>query len=179
MRSPRPVERSRAFCARFGLGVPVLLAPMAGASPVSLSIAVANAGGMGALGALLTPPAEIRTWVEEFRSKSGGPFQINVWIPDPKPKRDSAAETSVRQFLELWGPAVPASAGDAGPPDFDAQCEAFLDATPTAVSSIMGIFPPRFIARLKERGIAWFATVTTLAEAKIAAEAGAGAIIAQ
>ena len=77
------------------------------------------------------------------------------------------------------GPPVPASAGDTTPPDFNAQCETFLDLAPTAVSSIMGVFPPVFVQRLKERGIAWFATATTLGEAKIARDAGADAIIAQ
>jgi nitronate monooxygenase len=43
----------------------------------------------------------------------------------------------------------------------------------------MGVFPAAFVHRLKEHGIAWFATVTTLAEAKIAQDAGADAIIAQ
>jgi nitronate monooxygenase len=43
----------------------------------------------------------------------------------------------------------------------------------------MGVFPEGFVQRLKERGIAWFATATTLAEARIAAQAGADAIIAQ
>jgi nitronate monooxygenase len=179
MHSSRPVERTQVFCAKYGLRVPILLAPMAGACPASLSIALANAGGMGALGALLTPPAGIRTWVQEFRAKSAGPLQLNVWIPDPMPKRDSSAETRIRQFLEAWGPAVPESAGDTVPPDFDAQCEAFLEVVPTAVSSIMGVFPPSFVPRLKERGIAWFATATTLAEARTAAECGADAIIAQ
>jgi nitronate monooxygenase len=47
------------------------------------------------------------------------------------------------------------------------------------VSSIMGMYPPRFVARLEERGIAWFATATTLAEAQRAEAAGADAIIAQ
>lgn len=179
MQSSRPVERAQAFCARYGLRVPILLAPMAGACPASLSIAVANAGGMGALGALLTPPAGIRTWAQEFRAKSSGPVQLNVWIPDAAPKRDLNAEARIRQFLEAWGPAVSESAGDTVPPDFDAQCEAFLEVAPTAVSSIMGVFPPRFVARLKERGIAWFATATTLAEARTAAEFGADAIVAQ
>jgi nitronate monooxygenase len=64
-------------------------------------------------------------------------------------------------------------------PDFDAQCATFLDLKPTAVSSIMGVFPGGFVSRLKERGIAWFATATTLADARAAAEAGADAIIAQ
>src|SRR5579862_6769426 len=104
-----------------------MLAPMASASPASLAIAVANAGGMGAMGALMTPPAGIRSWVQEFRSKSGGPFQLNVWIPDPKPGRDPDAEERIRKFLEAWGPPVPVAAGDAVPPDFDAQCETFLE----------------------------------------------------
>ena len=56
-RAPR--ERAAQFCERFGLEVPILLAPMAGACPPSLSIAVANAGGMGACGALLLKPDAI------------------------------------------------------------------------------------------------------------------------
>jgi nitronate monooxygenase len=104
---------------------------------------------------------------------------LNLWIPEAKPRRDLEAEASIRQFLEAWGPPVPPSAGDATLPDFDAQCEALLDLKPTAVSSIMGVFPASFVNRLKERGIAWFATATTLAEARAAATAGADAIIAQ
>jgi nitronate monooxygenase len=174
-----PLDRALAFSRLYGLKVPILLAPMAGACPASLSIAVANAGGMGAMGALLTPPAGIRAWVQEFRSNSGGPFQLNVWIPDPKPQRDAEAEGRIREFLQAWGPPVPSSAGDSALPNFDAQCETFLDVVPRAVSSIMGLFPERFVSRLKDRGVAWFATATTLAEARTAANAGADAIIAQ
>jgi NAD(P)H-dependent flavin oxidoreductase YrpB (nitropropane dioxygenase family) len=36
------------FCQRYGLRIPILQAPMAGSCPVSLAIAVAEAGGMGA-----------------------------------------------------------------------------------------------------------------------------------
>lgn len=175
----RPQDRAAAFCTKYGLRLPILLAPMAGACPASLSIAVANAGAMGAMGALMTGPAGIRAWVDEFRSASSGPFQLNTWIPDPAPFRDAAAEARVRAFLAAWGPEVPASAGDAVPPDFREQCETFLELSPTAVSSIMGLFPPELVARLQERGIAWFATVTTVSEAQRAAAAGADAIIAQ
>jgi nitronate monooxygenase len=159
--------------------MPVLLAPMAGASPASLSIAVANAGGMGAMGALLSAPAAIREWVKEFRSASNGPFQLNVWIPDPKSTRDPAAEDRIRVFLAAWGPAVPETAGEVQMPDFQEQCQTFLDTKPTAVSSIMGLYSPDFVQRLKENGIAWFATATTLEEGKRAEVAGADAIIAQ
>jgi nitronate monooxygenase len=152
---------------------------MAGACPLSLSIAVAKAGGMGAMGALMTSPAGIRAWVNEFRSESSGPFQVNTWIPDPTPHRDAEAEARVCAFLAAWGPEVAATAGDAALPDFHEQCETFLDLRPTAVSSIMGLFPPDFVMRLKNKGIAWFATATTVVEAERAQAAGADAIIAQ
>ena len=173
------MQRASAFCAEYGCALPILLAPMAGACPASLSIAVANAGGMGALGALLSSPSAIRSWVQEFRGKSDGSFQLNVWIPDPPPLRDRDAEQRVRQFLESWGPPVPESAGDAALPDFDGQLETFLEVAPRAVSSIMGVFPASFVKRLKERRISWFATVSTVEEARIARDSGADALIAQ
>src|SRR4051794_41454993 len=43
----------------------------------------------------------------------------------------------------------------------------------------MGLFPEKFIAEIKARGIAWFACATTLAEARAAESAGADAIVAQ
>jgi nitronate monooxygenase len=152
---------------------------MAGACPASLASAVANAGGMGGLGALTTPADGIASWVREFRDQSNGAFQINLWIPDPSPVRDPEHEREVREFLEQWGPPVPAEAGDAVPLDFAAQCEALLAAAPRVVSSIMGLFPENFIAEIKAVGIAWFACATTLAEARAAEAAGADAIVAQ
>lgn len=175
----KPIERAAWFCRRYGLTAPILLAPMAGASPASLSIAAANAGGMGGFGAVLTSPDGIWEWAREFRAGSKGPFQINLWIPDPPPHRDPPAEQRMREFLAEWGPQVAPEAGDVRPPDFDAQCAALLDAQPTVVSSIMGVFPPPFAEKLKQRGIAWFATATTLEEARLARDAGADAIIAQ
>ncbi len=174
-----PRDRAARFCEKFGLDVPILLAPMAGACPAALSVAVANAGGMGAMGALVSRPEDIHAWASEFRAASRGPFQLNTWIPDPEPPRDAQAESRVRAFLSAWGPEVPASAGDLRPPDFHLQCEAFLEIKPAAVSSIMGLYPPQYVTRLKTKGIAWFATATTLTEARQAQDAGADAIIAQ
>jgi len=104
---------------------------------------------------------------------------MNLWIPDSEPRRDGDNEDRIRRFLAGWGPAVPPTAGDIVLPDFDAQCEAFLEIKPRAVSSIMGVFPPAFVRKCRDRGIAWFATATTLAEAKVARDAGAEAIVAQ
>lgn len=173
------LARTEAFCAAHGLRLPLLLAPMAGACPPALSAAVANAGGLGACGALLMPPTAIADWAAKFRAASNGGFQMNLWVPDPPPRRDEAHEAALRGFLGQWGPEVPPEAGNATPPDFTAQCEAILAARPLAMSSMMGVLPPDFVARLKAAGIKWFATVTTVAEARAAAEAGADALIAQ
>jgi nitronate monooxygenase len=170
--------RAAAFCERFGLRLPILLAPMAGASPPALAAAVANAGGMGALGALNTTPEGIAAWARDVRAQTNGSFQINLWIPDPPPERDAAREAAMAEFLAAHGPrpAIPE-----GPflPDFAAQCAAMLAAGPAVISSIMGVFPADVVAAAKARGIAWFATATTVAEAREAVEAGADAIVAQ
>jgi nitronate monooxygenase len=173
------LDRTEAFCRTYDLRAPILLAPMAGACPPSLSVAVANAGGLGACGALLMPPSAIQAWVDEVRAHSTGSFQLNLWIPDPPPARDAIAEVAVRDFLGEWGPAVSAEAGDAAPLDFEAQCDAMLDARPRVISSIMGLYPSAMVDRMKADGISWFATATTVAEAKEAERAGADAIIAQ
>jgi nitronate monooxygenase len=172
-------DRTKQFCDRFGLRVPILLAPMAGASAPSLSIAVANAGGLGACGALMMRPEEILNWTATVRNGSNGAFQLNLWIPDPAPARDTERESKIRAFLAGWGPEVPADAGDAVTPDFIHQCEALLQAAPPIVSSVMGLFPPDYVRKLKARRIAWFAIASTVAEAKQAEAAGADVIVAQ
>lgn len=172
-------QRAAAFCTRFGLRAPILMAPMAGACPPALAAAVANGGGMGAMGALLNDPAGIAAWAATFRAQSNGAFQLNLWIPDPPPVRDAAAEARVRDVLARFGPEIPPTAGDAPLQDFDAQLAALLAARPHAVSSIMGLFPPDAVAEMKRLGIAWFACATTLAEAREAEAAGADAIVAQ
>ena len=152
---------------------------MAGACPPSLSIAVANAGGMGACGALLLSSEEILDWAKQFRAVSDGSFQINLWIPGPAPIRDAAKEEAVRTFLSKWGPEIPPNAGDTKTPNFAKQCDALLEANPDAISSIMGVYPPEFVRKMKDKGIKWFANATTVREARIAESAGADVIVAQ
>jgi len=173
------VARATVFCKSYDLRAPILMAPMASACPASLAVAVANAGGLGGCGALLMQPDAIREWAAAVRAKTNGGFQFNLWIPDPPPRRDPAAEDAVRDFLKAWGPEVAREAGDLTPPDFAAQCEAVLEAGPPIISSIMGLYPDWFVAKMKSKGIRWFANATTVAEAKAAENAGADVIVAQ
>jgi nitronate monooxygenase len=173
------LARAEAFANSHHLQVPILLAPMAGACPASLSIAVANAGGLGSCGALLMQPSAIKAWAADMRAGSNGGFQLNLWIPDPPPRRDPASEDAVRAFLGEWGPEVAREAADAKPPDFAAQCEALLEVAPPIISSIMGLYPPAFVDRMKAKGIKWFANVSTVTEARAAEDAGADVVVAQ
>lgn len=181
-RSQRIVDRAREFAERHAMRAPVLLAPMAGACPTSLSIAVANAGGMGACGALLMQAEQIEGWVKAFRAASDGSLQLNTWIPDPAPLEDVENERRWRDLLRGWEVNMGAEAAvfEAGPaPDFTTQCQAMLDAAPTVISSIMGVYPPDMVQAMKQRDIAWFATATTVNEARLAEAAGADVIVAQ
>lgn len=152
---------------------------MAGACPVSLAVAVSQAGGMGACGALLMRADDIGDWVSRVRTSSNGAFQLNTWIPDPSPVRDEQQEAAWCEFLNRWGPPVDAAQISIDVPDFQAQCTAMLDAAPRAISSIMGLYPAAFVKRMKAAGIHWFATATTVAEALEAEQAGADVIVAQ
>lgn len=178
LRRREALDRAEAFAAAFGLEAPILLAPMAGACPTALSVAVAEAGGMGACGAVLMSPAEIAEWCDAHRKATARPFQINLWTVDPAPARDAAGEAAMAAFLARWTEPDRADLA-AAPRDYEAQFEAVLAAAPDAVSSIMGLFPERHIRALRDAEIPWLATVTTLDEARRAAEAGADGLIVQ
>ncbi|MQA04963.1 MAG: nitronate monooxygenase [Streptosporangiales bacterium] len=176
MSSDRTAERVQSFCRTYGLGLPIIQAPMAGACPPELAAAVAGAGGMGASGVVLDTPARIAEWTEQFRAGApDGVFQLNNWIPDP-PVDDDARAEAARAFLGRFGTAGPPGAAA---PAFEEQCAAMLAARPRVISSIMGIYEPAFVQRLHDEGIAWFACATTLHDALAAQDAGADAIVAQ
>ena len=86
MTTSTSIQRAEAFAERFGLALPILMAPMAGACPAPLAAAVARAGGLGACGALLMQPDAIKAWAQDVRASSNGAFQMNLWIPDPAPR---------------------------------------------------------------------------------------------
>lgn len=168
-------RRVAAFCERYGLDVPIVQAPMAGACPPGLAVAVAEAGGMGADGAVLDSPEAIGDWARRFREGSSRAFQMNLWIPDETPSADSGEEPA-RRFLERFGRPGEAAGGA---PVFTEQCDALLAARPTVISSIMGLFEPAMVERIHAAGIAWFACATTLEEALAAERAGADVVVAQ
>lgn len=177
--SHQAIIKAERFAQSLNMSIPVFMAPMAGACPPALAIGVARSGGMGACGTLLMSPDAIHQWVAEYRAGTSGPLQLNNWIPDAAPVRDRDNERRVGHFLETFGPEIPAEAADRTGPDFEPQCDAMLAAAPDVISSIMGLYPPDYVTRIKASGITWFVTATTVSEALAAEAAGADVIVAQ
>jgi nitronate monooxygenase len=175
------LARARAFAVTQGLLYPVLQAPMAGVPSLPLAVGVVRGGGMAGMGALLLAPDALADWVARFRARAGpaARLQLNLWAPDPPPRRDRKHEARVAAFLAHHGPAVPPGAADAPLPPFEAQLDAVVAARPAVLSTIMGLLTAAQAARLREAGVDWWATVTTVAEARAALAAGADALVAQ
>ena len=175
----KQLEKTKRFREEYGLTVPIIMAPMAGACPPALAAAVSNAGGMGACGSLMLDSEQIKDWTKEFKSRSNGSLLLNTWIPDPEPIRDSNHEKQWIKFLARFVPDMSNSFTNVSCACFEEQCQAMLDADPNVISSIMGLFEPSLVRELKERKIKWFATVTSVSEAIIAEKAGADALVVQ
>ena len=157
-------ERAAAFCPRYGLRVPILMAPMAGACPVGLAAAVANAGGMGGFGALTDRARRDRGLGRTgFAARATARFQINLWVPDPPPRARPRARGA--------GARIPRAVGAAGAAGGRRRARRSIStrnarrcSPPRRRSSrrSWGCFRRTLVAELKARGIAWFACATTL-----------------
>ena len=74
-----------------GLSVPVIQAPMAGASGPAMAIAVSKAGGLGSLPCAMLGPDEVRQEMEFAQGKSG-PLNLNFFCHtplEPDPSQDA------------------------------------------------------------------------------------------
>src|SRR5262245_7369648 len=82
----------------FNLAVPIVQAPMAGVSTPELAASVSNAGGLGSIGIGASTAAQARQMIEETRSRTQRPFNVNV-VCHQAPQRDAAAETAWLDYL--------------------------------------------------------------------------------
>jgi nitronate monooxygenase len=96
------------LCDLLGIDVPVVQAPMGGASCPALAAAVSNAGGLGTLPLGRAEPAEVAALVEEIRTLTQRPFAINLLLTRPQDERLDAA-------LAAGAPLINFGWGDPGP----------------------------------------------------------------
>lgn len=164
-----------------GLTIPIIQAPMLGASDQALVIAVGGAGGMGTLAAGGLSPADIASAVAEIRAASDRPFGVNLLMA-PKASPDAGVVEAALARLAPWyaelGAPVPAAPNQFAP-DFDAQLEALIAAAPPLASFAFGVLTRDQVAALQRAGTYVVGTANTVAEARAWAEAGADGICAQ
>jgi nitronate monooxygenase len=167
------------------LPVPIVQAPLARrvATP-ALVAAVAEAGALGFLAGGYLTAAELAADVAALRRRTAAPFGVNLFAPQPCPATDPELDAYRARLLpeaERLGVALPPVAGVAARDDDDwaAKLDLLL-AHPVPVASFtFGLPAAGVLAALRERDTAVVVTVTTVAEARRAATAGADALCVQ
>ena len=152
----------------------IVVAPMAGGpTTAGLVIAAGRAGALGFLAAGYKTPDAMAAEITAVRAATAEPFGVNVFVPGA-PYHD--VET-LAGYLDTLGPGL----GDASWDDdwFDGKIAALLADPPAMISFTFGCPPPGVVRALQDAGSAVVITVTSRAEAALAAEAGADALCVQ
>jgi len=175
---------SQQFLAQLGIRYPIIQAPMAGVSTPRLAAEVSNAGGLGSLGIGASSVAQARQMIEETRTLTTQPFNVNVFCHAPV-QRDQSREAAWLQYLTPLfsevGMEAPASLDEIYK-SFLQDDEAFallLELRPAVVSFHFGLPSIERIQTLRQAGIQTWATATSLGEARMIEQAGIDVIVAQ
>ena len=178
-----PTQPTHWLGRQFGLPLPILQAPMAGAQDHVLALAVARAGGLGAIPAAMLSPAALRTELAAFRAGSTAPLNVNFFCHTP-PAPDTAAQArwmgALQPHFQAW--AVEPAAIDNGPgrlPFADDAADLLAEFKPEVVSFHFGLPAPRLLDKVRTWGAKVIASATTVDEARWLQDHGADAIIVQ
>ncbi|MGH6959381.1 MAG: nitronate monooxygenase, partial [Dongiaceae bacterium] len=122
----------------FGIEHPILQAPMAGSSTVELAIAVAEAGGLGALACAMSSPEQIRKDMGVIRQRTAKPINLNFFThtpPEPDAAREARWKARLADYYRELGvdPEKPVPSVNRAPFG-DATCEIVEEFKPEIVS---------------------------------------------
>ena len=157
------------------LEYPIVQAPMGGGpSTPALAAAVAEAGGLGFLAAGYKTVDAVRADIEALRELTERPFGVNLFAP-PSPAADDVAPFAARLRVEAERYGAPLGEPRHDDDGWDDKLALIAELRVPVVSFTFGC-PPRDV--LDGLGETWV-TVTTAAEARIAAEASADALVVQ
>lgn len=165
-----------------GIELPIIQAPMAGATGSAMAIAVSNAGGLGSLPCAMLTPEQIRQEIATFSQASRGPLNLNFFCHRP-PAADGERAIRWKQALKPYYEEVGADFGATTPVSnrapFDAAgCALVEDCKPAVVSFHFGLPAPELLARVKASGAKVLSSATTVEEARWLEANGCDAIIA-
>jgi nitronate monooxygenase len=163
------------------LVVPVVAAPMAGGiSTPELVAAVSEAGGLGFLAAGYLTPDAVRDQLHATRALTGKPFGVNIFVPGDTAVDESAVDRyAARLTAEAHRYGVYLGDAIADDDGWAAKLDLVLAERVPVVSFTFGCPDADVLARLRENGSTVVVTVTSAAEARLAAAAGADVLCAQ
>lgn len=166
----------------FGIELPILQAPMAGASGAAMAIAVAKAGGLGALPCAMLNHAQVRAETDAFRSACQGPLNLNFFChqpPQPAPEHDARWKQALKPYYDEVGADFEAPTPVSNRAPFDEQaCCLVEELRPEVVSFHFGLPEASLLQRVKASGAKVLCSATTVEEAIWLAQQGCDAIIA-
>ncbi|MEM6775340.1 MAG: nitronate monooxygenase [Pseudomonadota bacterium] len=184
LKSRQRGARMNELMRRLELRWPIFQAPMAGVSTPELAAAVSNAGGLGALGLGAATVDGARQQVAAARALTLGPLHLNFFCHPPA-TRDTAVERAwIERFEEDFqslGAPAPAALQEVYP-SFIASGDslALIEATrPEAVSFHFGLPEADAVRTIRSLECLTLVTVTSVAEAHAAVNAGVDGLIAQ
>jgi nitronate monooxygenase len=167
----------------FGIELPIVQAPMAGANGSAMAVAVSEAGGLGSLPCAMLDAAKVRAEIGVIRQRTAKPINVNFFChtpAQPDPQREAAWRTRLQGYYAELGLDASATAPAVNRAPFDAAtCEIVEDAKPEVVSFHFGLPAPALLARVKAAGCRVIGSATTAEEARWLEQRGCDAIIAQ
>jgi nitronate monooxygenase len=161
--------------------IPIVGAPLAGGpSTASLVAAVSDVGGLGFVAAGYKTAAELEAEIGAVRVATAQPFGVNLFFPTKLDVDDQAiAEYSERLAAEAERHGVACGEPRWSDDEWDAKLELVARERPAVVSFTFGCPDSETISTLRGMGIFVWCTVTSPAEAKLAAAARVDALVVQ
>jgi nitronate monooxygenase len=162
------------------LPIPIVLAPLAGGPTTpQLTAAVSNAGGLGFLAAGYLTADQLRDQIARARELTGAPLGVNVFVPGSPSSPAAVAEYAAAIDTDARSAGVELGQARFDDDDWEAKLTLLTADPPRVTSFTFGCPDPDRVAALQAAGSEVWVTVTTPAEAALAAAAGADALIAQ
>ncbi|HYD12609.1 MAG TPA: nitronate monooxygenase [Allosphingosinicella sp.] len=170
----------RRFLALSGSRLPIVQAPMAGASGVALAVAAMKGGAVGSLPCAMLTPDEVRAQVAAVRAQAEGPLNLNFFCHEMPDEVDDAEWQALLQPLyDAAGVKAGSGRGPVRRPFGEAMAAVVEEVRPDLVSFHFGLPEERLLERVRRTGARLIGNATTLAEARALAARGVDAIIAQ
>ena len=167
----------------FGIELPIIQAPMAGAQDHALTVAVSNAGGLGSLPCAMLSVDTLRAELKAISAQTRKPFNVSFFChtpPVPSLEREAAWRTLLAPYYreyEIDSSAIPSGPGRL---PFTAEAaEVLSEFKPPVVSFHFGLPSATLLARVKTWGAKILSSATTVDEARWLEAHGVDAIIAQ